>query len=167
VNALKSGQSWDKVAKTYAADATAKASGGQLTGVTPNEEEAAVNTAIFGNPVNKVVGPVKGVFGYYVLENTKITPAVQESLAKATTAIRTSLTQANQTAAETKVSKMAKASFHKRSVCRTEYAVATVCVNYKAPKTTTTPTPTTTPTTGTTATLTSTATTATKTSTTK
>ncbi len=169
VNALKSGQSWDTVAKTYAADATSKTNGGQLSGVTSGEEEAAVNTAIFANPVNKVVGPIKGVFGYYVLENTKITPAVQQSLAKATTAIKTSLTTANQTAAETKVAKLAKASFFKRSICRTEYAVQTVCANYKAPKTTTTatPTPTTTATTSTTATLTKTATTATKTSTTK
>ena len=59
--------------------------GGLLSGVTPGEEESAVNKAIFANPVNKLVGPIKGIFGYYVLEVTKITPATQESLAKATT----------------------------------------------------------------------------------
>lgn len=163
LNALKSGQSWDTVAKQYSTDASSKANGGQLSGVTSGEEESAVNSAIFANPVNKLVGPIKGIFGYYVLENTKITPKVQESLAKATAAIKTQLTQSEQTAAQAKVAKQAKASFFKQSTCRDLYGVAAVCSNYKAPKTTTTATPT--PSTSTTGTLTKTATTATKTST--
>ena len=164
MNALKSGQSWDTVAKAYAADASSKADGGQLSGVTPGEEESAVSTAIFANPVNKLVGPIKGIFGYYVLQVTKATPAVQETLAKATAAIKSSLTSTGQTAAQTKVTKEAKAAYFKVSTCRNLYGVAAVCVNFKAPKTTTTTTPT--PTTSTTSTLTKTATTATKTSTT-
>ncbi len=167
MNALKSGQSWDTVAKTYAADATSKADGGTLAGVTPGEEESAVSTAIFANPVNKLVGPVKGIFGYYVLQVTKATPAVQETLAKATAAIKSTLTSTGQTAAQTKVTKQAKAAYFKVSTCRTLYGVAAVCVNYKAPKTTTTTTAApTTPSTATTSTLTKTATTATKTNTT-
>jgi len=45
-HALKSGQSWTTVAKTYSASAAGKANGGLLTNVTQGEEEAAVNTAI-------------------------------------------------------------------------------------------------------------------------
>jgi len=171
LNALKSGQSWTAVAKSYSSDPTAKTNGGTLSGITSGEEESAVNTAIFGNPVGKLVGPIKGIFGWYVLENTKITPAVTESLAQATKTIKADLTQTQQSTAEAKVTKLAKASYFKNSTCRSDYQVQAVCSNYKAPKTTTTSTPTapaTTPSTpSTTATLTKTATTATKTSTTK
>ena len=165
LNALKSGQSWDTVAKTYSADAAAKANGGALSGVTSGEEESAVNTAIFGNPVNKLVGPIKGIFGYYVLQSTKITPAVQESLAASTKTIKTDLTQTQQTSAGQQVIKAAKAAWLHQTTCRSAYAIAAVCPGYKAPKTTTTATST--PTTSSTAsTSTKTATTATKTSTT-
>ena len=168
MNALKSGQSWDTVAKTYAADATTKANGGLLSGVTSGEEESAVNTAIFSNPVNKLVGPVKGIFGYYVLESLKITPAVQQSLADATKTIKSDLTTAEAQAASTKVIKVAKANWFKKTTCRVAFATVAVCSNYTAPKTTTSTTPTSTPTTPTTSsTSTKTATTATKTSTTK
>jgi foldase protein PrsA len=158
MNALKAGQSWDTVAKKYSADATAKSNGGVLSGVTSGEEEAAVNTAIFGASVNKLVGPVKGVFGYYVLEVTKITPAVQEPLATATKTIKTTLANSQTSTAQTKVIALAKKSFLKQTTCRSAYAVQTVCSNYKAPKTTTSTTPVVTPsTTGTTTSATSTA----------
>jgi hypothetical protein len=142
LSALNSGQSWDTVAKTYSADAATKANGGLLSGVTKGEEESAVDTAIFGNPVNKLVGPVKGLFGYYVLENLKITPAVQESLAASTKTIKSDLTQTQTTTAEKQVIKLAKAAWFKQTTCRSAYAVQAVCPGYKAPKTTTTATPT-------------------------
>ena len=67
-NALKSGQSWDTVATKYSASAVAAKNGGLLTGVSAGEEETAVNAAIFGSPVGKIVGPIKGVLGSYVIE---------------------------------------------------------------------------------------------------
>jgi foldase protein PrsA len=142
LNALKSGQSWDTVAKQYAEDASAKTNGGVLTGVTNGEEEAAVNKVIFASPVNKLEGPIKGVFGFYVLEVTKSTPAVTESLAKATPTVKQTLTQQAQTKAEAKVTAEAKKNFGKQTTCRTPYYQVTMCANYKAPKTTTTTTPT-------------------------
>ncbi len=153
--ALNSGQSWDEVAKQYSEDASAKANGGQLNGITPNEEEAAVNKAIFASPVNKVVGPVKGIFGWYVLEVTKEIPATHESLAKARSTIKSTLQSAQQTAAETKVNAQVKKNWHSKTSCRDLYNIVNVCSNYVKPKTTTTPT--TTPTTSTTQTGTVTA----------
>jgi parvulin-like peptidyl-prolyl isomerase len=170
LNALKSGQSWDTVAKQYAEDASAKTTGGVLTGVTNGEEEAAVNKVIFASPVNKLEGPIKGVFGFYVLEVTKSTPAVTQSLAKATPSIKQVLTQQEQTKAEAAVTAQAKKNFGKQTTCRTPYYQVTMCTNYKAPKTTTTTTPTsaapTPTTTGTTPANTSTVTTAASTTTT-
>lgn len=164
-NALKSGQSWTTVAKKYASLASAKANGGALTGVTNGQEESAANKAIFGAPLKKLVGPVKGIFGYYVIEVTKINPATQESLAKASAAIKSQLQSSSQTAAQATVAKTAQSHWKKKTSCRKNYQV-TYCSNYVKPKTTTTAT--TTPTTTTSKTISvggSTATTASTTST--
>jgi foldase protein PrsA len=141
LSALNSGQSWDTVAKQYAEDASAKNDGGVLTGVTNGEEEAAVNKVIFASPVNKVEGPIKGVFGWYVLEVTKSTPAVVESLAKATPTVKQMLTTQEQTKAEAKVTAIGKKNWGKETTCRRPYYQVTECANYKAPKTTTTAAP--------------------------
>ena len=139
-SALKGGQSWDTVAKKYAADASSKANGGTLSNVTSGQYENAANKAIFSAAVNKLVGPIKGVLGYYVLEVTKITPATQESLAKATPAIKSQLTQTEATAAGNSVLKVVTARWKKSTTCRTNYQTAS-CSNYVKPKTTTTATP--------------------------
>ena len=174
-NALKSGQSWDTVAKKYAADASSKADGGLVNGVSPSEYEAAVSKVIFSASPNTIVGPIKGVFGSYVLEVTKITAATQESLAKATPAIKSQLTSTESSAASTKVLDTAKNHWKSKTTCRAPHYLTTNCSNYTAPATTTsaTPTPTTTatttsstPTTSATGTATSTVKTATTASTT-
>ena len=166
-NALKSGQSWDTVAKQYAADAASKANGGLLNGVTNGEEEKAANTVIFDSPAGKVVGPVKGLFGYYVIEVVKITPATQKTLKQATASIKSTLTSDAQQSAETNVNDAVKKAWLSKTLCRSTYSVSD-CKGYVAPKTTTTTTPATTaPATATTTTAaTTTPTTTTKTSTT-
>jgi foldase protein PrsA len=160
-NALKAGQSWTVVAKQYSATASAGKNGGLLSGVSSGEEENAVNTAIFANPVGKLVGPIKGLLGSYVIQVTKITPATQKTLAQSTAEIKTLLTQQQQTAAETKVNNQSKKNWGSTTLCRSTYSIVD-CKGYKAPATTTTATPTTT----TPATSTPTATTTTPTATT-
>ncbi len=141
-NALKSGQSWTTVAKTYAADAASKANGGLLTGVVNGEEELAVNRAIFAGQVKQLLGPVHGQFGYYVLQVVHITPATQQTLAKATPQIKTLLQQQAAAAAQTKVASESKKNWGARTLCRSTYSIPD-CHGYKAPSTTVTPTPTT------------------------
>jgi foldase protein PrsA len=150
-NALKSGESWDVVAKKYSASATAAKNGGLLTGVSTGEEEAAVNAAIFKNPVGKIVGPIHGLLGSYVIAVTKITAATQKTLAQATSEIKTLITEQQQTAAETKVNNESKKNWGSQTLCRSTYSISD-CVGYKAPATTTTATPTTQQTTPTTTT---------------
>ena len=168
VSALKGGQSWTMVARRYSADATGKLAGGLVTGVTSGQYETAANTAIFSSPVGKLVGPVKGIFGYYVIQVTKITPATVEPLAKASAAIKSQLTTAQQTAASNKAGALVKKTWFKSSTCRSPYEAQAVCSNYKAPPATTTapPTTTATPTTSSGATGTSTSASSSKTSTT-
>ncbi len=164
VNALKAGQSWTVVARKYSADATGKLNGGLLDGVTSGEYEVAANNAIFNNPVGKLVGPVKGVLGYYVTQVTKIVPAVQEPLAKVAATIKTTLENAQQTAAATTVADAAKKAWFKKTTCRSPYESQLVCSNYKAPPTTSVPSTTSAP--STTSSTPTTSSTATKASTT-
>jgi hypothetical protein len=166
-NALKSGQSWKVVAKKYGADPSAKVNGGALTNISAGQEEGAASKAIFSAALNKLVGPVKGIFGYYVLEVTKITPKTQESLAKATPAIKTQLTSTGAQAASQKVLKAVEKAWKGKTTCRTPNYQGTYCSNYKAPKTTTTPTPTPTTTTSNTISVGSTSATTKSTTTTK
>jgi foldase protein PrsA len=150
--ALDSGQSWKVVAKKYSTDPTTKKNGGQLTGVTKGQEDKALDSASFAAKMNKVLGPVKGQFGYYVFEVTKITKATQQSLAQATPLIQQTLTGQQQTNAQTAVDKVAKQNWLSKTKCNKAYAMAD-CSGYKAPKTSTTTTPgATTPTPGTTST---------------
>ena len=165
--ALAHGQSWAAVAKQYSVDTATKNSGGLLTDVTNGEEEAALNKAAFAAPLNQVVGPIHGSFGWYIVEVVKITPATTQPLAKATPLIKELLTSQNQQSAQTKVDKKAKADWGAQTDCRQAYAMAD-CHGYTPPKTTTTAAPTTPSSSGTaTGTATSTATTGTGTSTTK
>jgi foldase protein PrsA len=135
--ALQSGQSWNAVAKKYSIDPTTKNTGGLLTGVTKGQQDAALDTAAFSAPANKLIGPVKGQFGYYVVEVTKITPATHQSLAKATPAIKQQLTTQAQTNAETAVDDKAKKDWQSQTTCRSEYSMSD-CKGYKAPATATT-----------------------------
>jgi len=138
-NALKSGSSWTTVAAKYSATAAAGKNGGLLTGVSSGEEENAVNTVIFANPVGKVVGPVKGLLGSYVIEVTKIVPATQKTLAQSTAQIKELMTETAQTAAQAKVNAASKKNWGSKTICRSLYSIAD-CVGYKAPATTTTAT---------------------------
>jgi foldase protein PrsA len=135
--ALQHGQSWTTVAAKYSTDPTTKSKGGLLTGVKAGQQDAALSQAAFSAPVNKLLGPVKGQFGYYVLEVVKITPATQKTLAQASATIKQTLTTQLQTAAENAVDAHAKKDWLSKTTCRAEYAMAD-CKGYKAPKTSTT-----------------------------
>ena len=133
-SALQSGQSWDAVAKKYSTDPTSKNKGGLLTGVAKGQEDQALDAAAFSASLNKLSGPVKGQFGYYVFEVQKITNATQQTLAQAAALIRQTLTGQQQTSAQTALDKQVKANFLSQTQCRSGYAMAD-CSGFKAPKT--------------------------------
>jgi foldase protein PrsA len=133
LSALKSGQSWNAVAKKYSIDPTTKNKGGVLQNVSKGGQDAALEQAAFSAPVNKLVGPVKGQFGYYVVQVTKITPGTQKSLAQATALIRQTLSSQAQSAAQSAVDNRAKKEWLSQTKCRGAYAMAD-CSGYKPPK---------------------------------
>jgi foldase protein PrsA len=137
LSALKSGQSWKTVAKKYSTDPTTKDNGGLLENVSKGQQDAALSAAAFAAPKGKLVGPVKGSFGYYIVQVIKITPATQQSLAKATPQIKQTLAGTKQQNATAAVNKKAKALYGSRTICA-KYYVIQDCKGYKKPKTTST-----------------------------
>jgi foldase protein PrsA len=145
-SALQGGQSWDAVAKKYSIDPTTKDTGGLEKGITANQQDAALSKAAFAAPLNKLQGPVKGQFGYYVFTVLQKTPATQETLKQASAAIKKTLTTSKQTAAEKAVNALASSQWKSSTVCSKLFAI-TDCANYvKPPASTTATAPTTTPT---------------------
>jgi foldase protein PrsA len=137
--ALASGKSWNEVAKKYSIDPTTKDTGGLLTGVTKGQQDPALANPAFAAPLNKLEGPVKGQFGYYVFDVTKITPAKQQSLAQASAVIKQTLTNQESTNAQNAVNKVMRAHWLSQTSCRATYNTTNYCKGYKAPKTATTP----------------------------
>ncbi len=135
--ALESGKSWNTVAKRYSVDPTSKNNGGLLVGVSQGQEDAALNSAAFSAPLDKLLGPVHGQFGYYVFEVTKITTATQQSLAQATPLIRQTLSGQQSNNAQNAVNTLVRDHWLGKTSCRSDYAMA-YCSGYKAPKTATT-----------------------------
>ncbi len=131
--ALSSGQSWATVVKKYSIDPTTKSTGGVLNGVTKSQEDAALSNAAFAAPANKLLGPVKGQFGYYVFEVTSIKPGTQQTLAQATSLIKQQLSSQSQTSAQTAVDNAAKKHWLSQTTCSAAYAMSD-CKGYKAPK---------------------------------
>jgi len=141
--ALSHGGDWKTVAKKYSTDAQTKNNGGLLPGVVKGQQDQALDSAAFSAPQGVLEGPVKGQFGYYVVEVVKIHPATQQTLAQATPQIRTTLAQQLQSSAQTALLNLVKKHWLSKTTCRSGYSMAD-CNGYKAPATSTSPTGTTT-----------------------
>jgi foldase protein PrsA len=138
--ALAGGQSWNAVAKKYSIDPATKNKGGAMENVSQGSTDKALEQAAFSAPLNKVIGPIKGQFGFYVVEVTKITPGTQKSLAQESSLIRQTLIAQGQSNAQQAVDNAAKKHWLGQTKCRSDYAMAD-CSGFKAPKTPTAPTP--------------------------
>ena len=114
----RSGQSWDAVAKKYSTDPTTKNNGRAAQGVTKGQEDQALDTAAFSAQVNKIGGPVKGQFGYYVFEVTKITKPTQQSLAQATPLIQQTLRASSRRAPRTRSTAGQERAWLSQTKCR-------------------------------------------------
>ncbi len=138
--ALASGQSWNTVAKRYSIDPATKDHGGVLDNVSEGQTDQALQAVAFSAPLNHVLGPIQGQFGYYVVEVTKIVRGTQKSIAQATPQIRQTLSSQAQSAAQNAVNAQAQKDWLSQTHCRSAYAIASYCSGYKAPKSSTTTT---------------------------
>jgi parvulin-like peptidyl-prolyl isomerase len=140
LNDLNHGATWKATAAKYSTDPSTKNKGGLLTGVSKGSQDQALDTAAFSAPAQKLSGPVKGQFGYYVFKVTSIKKGNQQTLAQATPVIRQILTQQGQQTSQSKVDSHARKKYVSRTECRSDF-VMNDCKGYTAPKSTTQTTP--------------------------
>ncbi|MCW2953665.1 MAG: PpiC-type peptidyl-prolyl cis-trans isomerase [Conexibacter sp.] len=129
--AVQSGTSWRAAAKKYSIDTVSKGNGGVLRGVARGQQDRALDSAAFSAQKGRLIGPIRGQFGWYLVRVTNITPARQNTLAQSQAQIRQVLTQQGQ---QRKITAFAS-DFQRRWTSRTQCAkgfVIPVCAN--APK---------------------------------
>jgi foldase protein PrsA len=138
--ALQHGQSWKSVVKKYSTDQQSKLTGGLLQGVVKGQEDKALDAAAFKAAKGKLLGPLKGQFGYYVFEVKKVTTGTTQSLKDATLAIRQQLiSQGQQTAVNSYVKGFDK-RWKDKTTCRKGFQISGLCKNAPKKKSTSTTT---------------------------
>jgi foldase protein PrsA len=119
--AIDGGQPFGSVAKKYSTDQTTRPDGGVLTGVPKGQQDKTLDAATFKAPINKLEGPVKTQFGYYVFKVTKITPGKQQPLAASKASIKQLLvSQKQQTTLDAFVKDFQK-KWKDRTICQDGY----------------------------------------------
>jgi foldase protein PrsA len=116
--ALAAGTAWKAVAKRYSIDATTKKAGGKLAGVTPGQQEQALDDAIFAAPKGKLTGPVKTQFGHYVLEVTDVTKGSQQTRKQAEGAIKQILISENRQKLYERFTREFRDKWREKTSCR-------------------------------------------------
>jgi foldase protein PrsA len=129
--ALQSGQSFKKVVKRYSIDEASKSQNGLLPAVAEGQQEKAFDTAIFDAPENRIEGPVKTQFGWYVFKVEKITKASQQTLEESKDTIRNLLRSQRQQKALDAFVKEFREDYKNETTCADDYRVVE-CEN--APK---------------------------------
>jgi parvulin-like peptidyl-prolyl isomerase len=135
LKALKSGQSFKSVVKKYSQDPQTKGTGGLLEGAVKGQVDAGFEQSAFAAPKDKLSGPVKGQFGWYVYRVEKISKKHQQALAEVKASIRQQLIAQGEQKSLNAFVKDFQKKWKARTECRKGYKVQG-CKGYKAPKTT-------------------------------
>jgi foldase protein PrsA len=90
---LKSGGSWDALAKQYSTDPSSKDKGGELGFFGRGQMVPAFQDAAFAAKPGQTVGPVKSPFGYHIIQVEEKKPATKATFASAQGDIRKQLMQ--------------------------------------------------------------------------
>jgi foldase protein PrsA len=131
--------SFTDAVKKYSTDAASKKQKGAVGDVKKADLPAEIAAPVFAGKKNTIIGPVTSGGQSYVFEVTKITPASEQTLAQATTAIKTQLQSTKQQAAITAFSKDYEKRWRAKTQCAADFKVS-VCANGPAPTPTPTPT---------------------------
>jgi foldase protein PrsA len=135
---LESGQPFKKVVKKYSIDEASKSQGGLLPAVSEGQQEKAFDTAIFAAPKNKIEGPVKTQFGFYVFEVEKVTKASQQTLEQSKDTIKNLLRSQRQQKALDAFVKSFREDYKDKTDCADDYRVVE-CKNAPKDESNTTP----------------------------
>jgi foldase protein PrsA len=129
--ALQSGDAFKQVVKKYSIDEASKSQNGLLPAVSKGQQEQAFDTAIFSAPKEKIRGPVKTQFGWYVFKVEKITKASQQTLDESKDTIKNLLRSKRQQKALDDFVKQFREEYKDKTQCADDYRVVE-CKN--APK---------------------------------
>jgi foldase protein PrsA len=129
--ALASGDSFKQVVKKYSIDEASKSQNGLLPAVSQGQQEQAFDSAIFAAPKEKIRGPVKTQFGWYVFKVEKITKASQQTLDESKDTIKNLLRSKRQQKALDDFVKQFREDYKDKTQCADDYRVVE-CKN--APK---------------------------------
>jgi len=128
---LQSGQPFKKVVKKYSIDEASKSQAGLLPAVSEGQQEKDFDAAIFAAQKNKLEGPVKTQFGWYVFKVEKITKASQQTLDESKDTIKNLLRSTRQQKALDSFVKQFRKDYKDETNCADDYRVVE-CKN--APK---------------------------------
>jgi foldase protein PrsA len=134
---LKAGGSWKTIAKKYSIDDTSKANSGKLPAQAKGTLDKQLDDAVFSADKNKLLGPIKTQYGYYVFRVTGITPASQQTLDQAKATIKQTLQSQDQQKALDAFVKDFTKRWKAKTDCSADYKTSD-CKN--GPKATPTPT---------------------------
>jgi parvulin-like peptidyl-prolyl isomerase len=135
---LESGEPFKKVVKKYSIDEASKSQGGLLPAVSEGQQEKAFDTAIFAAPKNKIQGPVKTQFGWYVFKVEKVTKASQQTLEQSKDTIKNLLRSQRQQKALDAFVKQFREDYKDKTNCADDYRVVE-CKNAPKDESNTTP----------------------------
>ncbi|MBV9439581.1 MAG: peptidylprolyl isomerase [Candidatus Eremiobacteraeota bacterium] len=90
---IKSGGSWDTLAKQYSTDPSSKDKGGELGFFGRGQMVPQFQDAAFGANVGQIVGPVKSPFGYHIIQVEEKKPATKATFANTRDQIHQQLLQ--------------------------------------------------------------------------
>lgn len=125
--ALKGGQSFKTVSKTYTTDATLAQNAGVVKGIVPGTTTGDLEAPLFAAPVNTFQGPLRTTSGWVVFRVQKSVPSAAQTLQQATAKIKQDLTATRQSAAVAKYVKDMQTRWQKKTRCQKDVATTPVC----------------------------------------
>jgi foldase protein PrsA len=125
---LAGGESYATVASKYSVDATSKAKGGQMVGVSGSELTPQLSAKVFAATTGVLTGPVKTAFGYYVFTVDAVHASKVEPFSEAKASIKALLSQQQISAAQTKLQSDLTKKWTPQTTCRSGYTVP-LCSN--------------------------------------
>jgi parvulin-like peptidyl-prolyl isomerase len=122
--ALAGGSSYAVVAPKYSIDPTSKAAGGKVLGASATALNPPLSAAVFKATPGILSGPLKAGSVYYVFTVDAIIPSSQQSLASASAAVKTLLTQQQTAKAGSTLQSDFTAKWAPRTNCRIGFVVS-------------------------------------------
>ncbi len=126
--AVERGQSWGRVAAVLSIDPATRASGGMLRDAVQGSLEPAVGSLAFAARPGAIVGPVKGIRGWYLIRVVAVIPATQPRLPAFSAQIRRLLAEELAARRASAANRSYENRWRSRTLCRPGYIVA-LCAN--------------------------------------